>query len=342
MAELSSHVLEFADSLAAIEDFDRRGWTDGLPIVPPTVERVAEFLDAASREGDETIAVVPTRHRRITAEKVAINSVMAGCRAEYLRVVLAILEAMATAEFNFHGSITSTGGSAQLVIVNGPIRHAIGLNSGVNLFGPGNRANATIGRAIRLVLINVCGAVPGVLDQSTHGHAGKYSMVIAEDEEGSPWPPLAVDLGIEEGSNAVTVFAAEAPHNIQDHFSSTGADLLNAIAMEMASPGSFSSGQSAVVIAPEHRRLLSRDGWNRAAIQEYLYEHATRTTAELRRAGKIGGEQSTEDEHELHRRGKSPSDILVVAGGGTAGGHSSFIPSWSRGRNSLFSTRTIT
>jgi len=167
-------------------------------------------------------------------------------------------------------------------------------------------------------------------------------MVIAEDEEASPWAPLAVDLGVAEGFSAVTVFAAEAPHNIQDHFSSTGKDLLNAIAMEMASPGSWSNGQSAVVIAPEHRRLLARDGWTRASIQEYLYEHATLTTAEIRRAGKREDSARQEVVDEVRHRGTCPQDILIVAGGGVAGGHSSFIPSWSRGRNSLCVTRVIT
>jgi len=341
LSELRSQVIELPDYLAVMEDYYRRGWTDGLPIVPPTRELVEEFLQAAARDPDEMIAIVPTRNRRITAEKVAINCVMAGCQASYFKVVLGILEAMAAAEFNFHGSITSTGGSAQLVVVNGPIRHQLGLNAGVNLFGPGNRANATIGRAIRLVLINVCGAVPGVLDQSTMGHGGKYSMVIGEDEENSPWPPLSVDLGRDPDSNAVTVFAAEGPHSVQDHFSNTSEDVLNAIAMEMASAGSWSTGQSAVIIAPEHRRLLARDNWSRTAIQEYLYEHTTRTVGELRQAGKLPPKTEEEDEHEVRHRGTGPADILVVAAGGTAGGHSAFIPAWSRGRNSLFVTRTI-
>lgn len=341
MPEPQSQIIELPDAFAAIEDYYQRGWTDGLPVTPPTPDRVAEFLDEAGRKASDTIAIVPTRHRRITAEKAAINSVMAGCRAEYFRVVLTILEAMAAPAFNFHGSITSTGGSAQLVVVNGPIRHELKLNSGVNLFGPGNRANATIGRAVRLVLINVCGAVPGVLDQSTLGHGGKYSMVIGEDEEASPWPPLSVDLGLKETSSAVTVFAAEAPHSIQDHFSDCGADLLNSVAMEMASTGSWSDGQSAVIVAPEHRRLLAREAWTRAQIQEYLYEHATRTVAELKRAGKLTKTNQPSDDAEVRRRGTGPEDILVVAGGGPAGGHSAFVPAWSRGRNSLLVTRAI-
>src|SRR5262249_13859547 len=160
-ADLRSSIHECDDFSDFQEYCHVRGWTDGLPVVPSTPERVAEFLEVAGRRPDETIAVVPTRQRRITTEKVAINALMAGGRPEYLPVILAILEAMAEPAFNMHGSITSTGGSAQFVVVNGPIRQRLGLNCGVNLFGPGNRANASIGRAIRLVLINVCGAVPG-------------------------------------------------------------------------------------------------------------------------------------------------------------------------------------
>lgn len=338
---LHSPIHKCEDFFAVQEYFYERGWTDGLPVVPPTPERVAEFLEVAGREPDETIAIIPTRRRRITAEKVAINAVMAGCRPEYLPVVLTTLEAMAEPEFNFHGSITSTGGSAQFVVVNGPIRHRLGLNSGVNLFGPGNRANATIGRAVRLVLINVCGAVPGVLDKSTHGHGGKYSMVIAEDEENSPWEPLHVERGFSADVSTVTVFAAEAPHNVQDHFSTTGEGVLSSIAMEMASAGSWSSGQSAVVVAPEHLRLLRRDGWTRRDVKKYLYDHAVRSAAELKRAGKLPGAIEAGDEERWHHRGTSPDDILLVAAGGEAGGHSSFIPCWSRGRNSLFVTKEI-
>jgi hypothetical protein len=339
--ELCSAIHECEDGFAAQEYFFQRGWTDGLPVVPPTPERVAEFLEAAGRTPDETVAVVPTRRRRITAEKVAINAVMAGCRPEYLPVVLAILEAMAEPAFNFHGSITSTGGSAQLVVVNGPVCRRLGLNCGVNLFGPGNRANATIGRAVRLVLLNVCGAVPGVLDQSTQGHGGKYSMVIGEDEEHSPWPPLHVERGFDPAVSTVTVFAAEAPHNVQDHVSTTGEGVLTAIAMEMASGGSWSNGQSAVIISPEHRRLLHGGQWTRRRVQEFLYEHAVRSAAELKRAGKLLGPIEPGDEQRQHHRGMGPEDILLVAAGGEAGGHSSFIPSWSRGRYSLFVTRAI-
>ena len=337
--KFQSGISECEDIFELQELFFNNGWTDGLPVVPPSPERVAEFIEVTGRPSDETIAVVPTRNRRITVEKAAINSVMAGCLPEYLPVVIAVLEAMAEPEFNFHGSITSTGGSAQLVIVNGPIRHHLGLNSGVNLFGPGNRANSTIGRAIRLVLINVCGAVPGILDKSTQGHGGKYSMVIAENEEDSPWNPLHVSRGFTAETSAVTVFAAEAPHNIQDHLSRTGEELLSSIAMEMASPGSWSGGQSAVVIAPEHLRLL--DGWSREQVKEFLFEHTVRSKAELRRAGKIEYDPQTGDDDQLLHRGRGPDDILLAAGGAEAGGNSCFIPSWSRGRLSLFVTRAI-
>ena len=341
-AALTSDVHECDDVFALQETFFEKGWTDGLPVVPPTPERVSEFLEAMGREPNETIGLVPTRQRRITVEKCAINAVMAGCRPEYLPVVTAILTAMLDPTFNFHGSVTSTGGSAQLVVINGPIRDQLNLNSGVNLFGPGNRANATIGRAVRLVLINVCGAKPGVLDKATHGHGGKYSMVIAEDEETSPWPALHVTRGFPVDTSTVTVFAAEAPHNVQDHKSTTGEGVLCSIAMEMASAGSWSDGESAVIVAPEHARLLRRDGWSRDATKTYLYEHAVRTPDELMRAGKIGDSGSTEDVSRLFHRGTGPEDILLLVAGGQAGGHSAFVPSWSRGRYSLAVTQAIT
>ena len=338
-SSLVSQVHQCDNVFALQEYFFENGWTDGLPVVPPTPERVSEFLEAAGGEPNETIGLVPTRQRRITVEKCAINAVMAGCRPEYFPVVVAVLKAMLHPVYNFHGSITSTGGSAQLVVVNGPIREQLGLNSGVNLFGPGNRANATIGRAVRLILINVCGAVPGVLDKATHGHGGKYSMVIAEDEETSPWPPLHVDRGFSADTSTVTVFAAEAPHNIQDHKSTTGEGILSSIAMEMASAGSWSDGESAIVVAPEHARLLRRDGWSREAVSNCLYLRAVRTYDELQRAGKI---ESAKHAGRVGHRGRGPEDILLLVAGGQAGGHSAFIPSWSRGRYSLAVTLPVT
>jgi len=193
---LQSAMYELADALDANEFYQHNGWTDGLPIVPPTEERVQECLDTAGLAPGDLIGVESVRQRPITAEKVAINAVMAGCLPTYMPVVVTALRAMCDEDFNLHGSTASTGGSAPFIVVNGPVRTALGMNATHGVLGNGNRANATIGRAVRLVLINVLGCIPGQLDRSTLGHPGKFTFCIAEDEEDSPWTPLAQERGL--------------------------------------------------------------------------------------------------------------------------------------------------
>jgi hypothetical protein len=338
---LSAAEHEAAGWAEAIEACFERGWTDGLPVVPATADAVRQFLEAAGRKPDDVVLREATRRRTVTAEKVAINAVMAGCRPEYMPVLLAALEAMADPAFTLHGAITSTGGSATLVVVNGPIRKRLGFNAGGNVFGPGWRANATLGRAIRLITLNCLGAQPGLLDRSTQGHPGKYTYCIAELEEESPWEPLHVARGVPRDSSAVTVFAAEGPHNVLSHYGETAEAIVVAIADTMACLGSFSPGESFVVLAPEHVQILARDGWTRARLREALYAGARRTVADLKRGGKLPGAVEPGDEARWVHRGRGPDDINLVVAGGGAGGHSAFIPSWSRERNSLAVTREI-
>ena len=338
---LTSTEVETAGWAEAIETCFERGWTDGLPVVPATAARVAEFLAAAGREPDEVLFREATRRRTVTVEKVAVNAVLAGCRAEYMPVILAALEAMADPAYNLHGAITSTGGSAPLVVVNGPVARALGINAGVNLFGPGWRANATIGRALRLVILNCLGAQPGVLDRSTQGHPGKYTFCIAELEAESPWELLHVERGIPRDRSAVTVFAAEGPHNVLTHYGHDAEAILVTLADAMAGLGSFSPGQSFLVLAPEHVRILVRDGWTKSTLRDALYARARRSLAELKRAGKVPGPVAPGDDARFVHRGEGPEDIFIVVGGGGAGGHSAFIPSWSRNRNSLVVTRPV-
>jgi hypothetical protein len=338
---LSSTEVETTGWPEAIEACFERGWTDGLPVVPATAVRVQQFLAAAGRKPDEVLFREPTRRRTVTVEKVAVNAVLAGCRAEYMPVILAALEAMADPAYNLHGAITSTGGSAPLVVVNGPVARALGINAGVNLFGPGWRPNATIGRALRLVILNCLGAQPGVLDRSTQGHPGKYTFCVAELEEESPWEPLHVERGFPPDASAVTVFAAEGPHNVLTHYGHDAEAILVTLADAMAGLGSFSPGQSFLVLAPEHVRILARDGWTKPKLREALYARARRTLAELKRAGKVPGPIASGDDARLVHRGEGPQDIFIVVGGGGAGGHSAFIPSWSRHRNSLAVTRPV-
>jgi len=375
--KFTSEIEEATDPIALQEHFYASGWTDGLPVVPPTPERVGEFLEASGREPPDIITIIPTRNRAITAEKVAINCVMAGCLPEYMPVVIAVLEAMAEDAYRFHASITSTGGSAQFIVVNGPIRKALSMNSDVNVLGPGNRANSTIGRAVRLIIINVAGAVPGVLDKSTQGHPGKYSFCMAEAEEASPWEPLHVECGFDPSTSTVTVFAAESGHGIQNHLSGDPEELLTCIAREVASIGGFSIGQCALVLSPEHANIIAGGGWDKKGVKKFIFEHAIQTKADLKRYGKLaqedenfyqredigeiltsaglsaddisklmeraklGAEHEGGDETRLLSRGLSPDDILLVVAGGAAGGHSTFIPSWSRTRASIFQTKPI-
>jgi hypothetical protein len=334
--------VEVADVFEGIERAYALGWTDGLPIVPATEDLVRAFLEAVTLPPEAVVARMATRGRSCTVEKAAINAVMAGCRPEYFPVVLTALEAMTEEPFNFYGSSASTGGAAQMVAVNGPIRRRIGMNGGGNLYGPGNRANATIGRALRLITMNALGMVPGINDRSTQGHAGKYTFCFAENEEASPWEPWHVEYGLPPEVNAVTVFAGDAPHNVQNHVSQTGEGILYCLADTMANLGTFSGGQSVVVLTPEHAGILARDGWTKPRIREYLYAHARRSVADLKRGGKIEGEVQPGDDASFRHRGEGADDILVLVGGGEAGGHSSFIPSWSRGRASIRQTKAIT
>lgn len=338
---LSAQRFSVPDPLSAIEFCYEQGWTDGLPVVPPTEERVQEFIAFTQRAPDEVVVTEQTRRRRITVEKVAINAVMAGCLPAYMPVILAALEAMGEEPYNLHGSVTSTGGAAPLLIINGPIRKELHLNSGVNVFGPGWRANATIGRAIRLILMNGLGAIPGILDKSTQGHPGKYSFCIAENEEENPWEPLQVERGFSPETSTVTVFAGESPHNIQNHYSHTPEGILTTLADTMAALGSFSDGESVVVLAPEHVQIIARAGWTKQDIREYLFRHARRSLAELKRCGKFPGVVEPGDEEKMIPRGLKAEDILIVVAGGGPGGHSAFIPSWSRRRNSLCVTKPI-
>ena len=221
MAELQSQRYDVQDMAEALELSYTKGWTDGLPVVPPTENSIWGMLESAGLEPDAEIAFIENRQVSVTAEKVAINTVMAGCKPEYMPIVVAAVEALGDPRFGYHGPATSTGGSAIFLVVNGPIARELQINSGDNLFGPGWRANAAIGRAIRLIMRNVIGTLPGLLDRSSLGHGGKYSYCIAENETDSPWPPLHVERGFRPEQNAVTIFAALAPHQYGNQLSAT-------------------------------------------------------------------------------------------------------------------------
>src|SRR5262245_44998177 len=209
--------VDVPDPSAALAACYENGWTDGQPAGPPPSKLGYAVLAAGPWKPGEVLLHEPVRDRAVTAEKAAINAVMAGCRPEYFPVVGAALLAVGDPAFELHGPATSTGGAALMAIVNGPVRARLGLNANANLFGPGYRANATIGRTLRLILLNCLDCRPGVLDKSTQGWPGKYSLCFAEYEEASPWEPLSVSRGFRPEQSAVTVYAAESGHNVLSH-----------------------------------------------------------------------------------------------------------------------------
>ncbi|MDG2114474.1 MAG: hypothetical protein P8N02_17915 [Actinomycetota bacterium] len=342
-----------------IEAFYDEGLTDGLPVVPPTPDRVEAMLAGGPWAQDVVLLHEKTRGIDVTAHLAAVNAVMAGARPEFFPVIGTVLDAMGDPGFFLHGPTTSTGGATIMIIVSGPVAEAIGVQSRENLFGPGFRANATIGRAIRLIQMNCLAAIPGQLDKSTQGWPGKFSLCFAEDVASSPWEPLHVRRGHRAEQSTVTIFASESAHNIVNHAAADAEPLLMTFADAMAALGSFSPGRSVVVFAPEHARKIGASGWRAVQVQEFLYSHARRTLASLKRTGKIEDDPVADtdwtgrwkpsgdpvihpgDEDIWVHRGWSPDDILVLVGGGAAGGHSAFFPSWSRGRSVQFVTREV-
>ena len=339
---LTSRRYSVADPAEAIELCFEKGWTDGLPVVPPTEERVRATLDAARLRPGEQVAYIAHRAVSVTAEKVAINAVMAGCRPEYMPVVRAAVEGIGDPAWSYHGPGTSTAGAAVLVVVNGPIARELDINAGDNLFGPGWRANATIGRAIRLVMRNVCGSRPGTLDRGTLGHPGKLSYVIAENEAESPWPPLHVERGFRPEQSAVTVLAAEAPHQFYNKLSDTAEGVLTTLADDMRISGNvMGQPQYMLVIAGEHMRTIAKDGWAKADIRRFVFEHTKNSHAHLRRTQRMAGPVKAEDETLMRPLVESPEDILVVAAGGRAGAFSAYIPGWGSKRSSQAVTKEV-
>src|SRR5437867_10797459 len=328
---LRSKRYDLTDAFAVNEFYHAKGWTDGLPIVPPTEERVSECLDAAGFAPGDIIGIEQVRQRPIIAEKAAINAVLAGCLPAYMPVVVAVLDAMCDAQYNLHGTSASTGGAAPFVVVNGPVRTAIGMNATHGVLGNGNRTNATIGRAVRLVLINVLGCIPGQLDRSTLGHPGKFTFCIAEDEEDSPWTPLAQERGVPAGASGITVMASEAPRQVMNEWTHNPEEILETFAAEIRHnmlTYSIWPGNYALVIPKQLRELLVAAGWHKRDIREYIY----RSARVLRRDWAAVGKANI-----VHRRGgpdqeftalRAPDDLLVVAAGGPAGGFGVVVPPW--------------
>jgi hypothetical protein len=330
------------DLTQAIELCFEKGWTDGLPVVPPTEPAVRRMLEAAELEPDRQITFITNRQVAVSAEKVAINAVMAGCRPEYMPVVVAAVEGIGDPRWAYHGPGTSTAGAAVLMIVNGPMARRLGFNAGDNLFGPGWRSNATVGRAVRLLMRNVIGSLPGRLDRGTLGHPGKYTYVIAENEEESPWIPLHVERGFRPEDSTVTVMAAQSPHQFYNQLSSTASGLLTTMCDDMRISGSVTGQpQYCAVLAGEHMHIIGADGWSKADIRKFVFEHTQNTVAHLKRTGRLAGPIKPEDETTLQPVLASAEDLLVVAAGGRAGAFSAYIPGWGSRRSSESVTKLI-
>jgi hypothetical protein len=344
MTDLTDLLKALGAAIEAEDDFEainalylERGWGDGLPIVPPTPARVERMLTYCDRPLNEPVARIAPRYGEATPLRLAANAVMAGCRPEYFPLYMLAIEAMCEEPFNLYGVQATTHLCAPLVIVNGPVGREIGLNSGHNAFGPGTPANATIGRAIRLALLNIGGALPGSGDMSTFGAPSKFSYCVAENEPASPWEPLHVERGFPADATTVTVVGAECPHNVNDHESLSAEGILTTIAGVMGITGSndvFYEAQPVVVMGPEHAKTVADGGYSKADAKRFLHEHGTVPLARFSKENIERRFRTTLKD----RYGSAPLDTqvpavqraedLIIAVVGGAGKHSAFIPTF--------------
>lgn len=324
MVSSKLHSTEWDGVIEAIENCFNLGWTDGLPVVPPTLERVNEFIDYIGEAPDKILGSVPERRREVTIAHAAANAVMAGCLPEYMPVVLTATEAMLSPEFNLIAPSPSQGGAAVLVVVNGPISKKLGINSKANLFGPGIRPNATIGRAIRLILMNSCGSIPGLFDRTSIGHPGKFTYCIAENDSETYWTPLHVERGLRPEQSAVTVFAAWEPRQVRS--AALRGAVLDSVADVASSLGTSLANDDSVAdhtIPVRQGQILITiggspdfwEGWDKTDIRNYLYPKIRRSLYDLKKVHAIAGDIEKGDEEKYVPLVPSPEDILIVYAG---------------------------
>jgi len=347
-------VIRAADPDALVDDlFARRGWTDGLPIVAPTLGRVDAALAWSTRARDESLGEMAPLGGLATLEKLAANAVMAGCRPEYFPVVVAAVEAMLDPAFNMRGVQTTDENVAPLLIVNGPVAPALGINAEWGALGPGWRANATIGRALRLIVANVGGASARTMSMSTMAHPGRYTYCIGEHEEENPWDSLAVEHGFAPEDSTVTAFAGEAPHGVYDHRSTRGEDLLVTISHSLEVISHHKSthhGDTLLVFSPEHARMIAGDGWTKPAMREFLW-HRLRKPVSALIPGVDGGDglpahvmkkfPHPETDMTLIPKFREPANLKFVVAGGTAGRFTAVIPGWTFPKMSRLVTKKV-
>jgi hypothetical protein len=318
----------------AIEYCYERGWTDGLPVVPPLQEFVDEFLAQTDREPDEVLMTVQHLERACTVRQAAINAVMAGCRPEYFPVLLAALAAFASGAGTITGLLQSTTGQAEIIIVNGPIRRRLGFNCQDNIFSPGDRPNATIGRALRLLIMNALGIRPHEFDQSTQGTSAKYSCCLAENEEDSPWEPLHVERGFAAVTSTVTVQMVRSDVYVEHRSTQVPEEILLTLADSLSYAGMITQVTeeriphgAVVVMGPEHAQIIAKQGWSKQDVKQFLWEHFGKTKRELRRFGKVPRELEDKPEEAFIHSAWSPDSILLVVAGANTAGVSTVCPS---------------
>jgi len=340
LADLTSDKLEVDANFEAAQEFYlERGWTDGLPIVPPTIERVEAMLAATPRDPQEIIGEIPPNWGSATVEKLAINAVMAGCKPKYLPVVITAVEAMCDPVFNLYAIQATTHPCAPLIIVNGPICDELGLHGGSGAFGPGWRPNATIGRAVRLAQLNVGGARPGVGDMSTQGAPSKYTYCVPENQEANPWEALHIERGFGVEQSTVTVLAGEPPHNINDHSGSSAEDILTIVAGAISITGAnnaYTGGETLLALGPEHAATIADDGFGKREIREWLHQNARIPLERYTHATMMERFDKIPD-------GPVPMvvdpDLLMIIVLGGPGKHSSWVPTFGGSTHSV--TREI-
>lgn len=321
-------------------------WSDGLPMIPPTPDGVERMLQGTVRDRQELIGIIPPGWGKATVERIAINGLMAGCKPVYMPVLIAAVQAVTDERYRLQGSQGTTDCIAPLLIINGPVTAALGFASTAGCFGHGTRANATVGRALNLILLTLGGAIPGNIKKSTLSQPGTYSFCIAEHAAASPWEPLHVERGFEPQASTVTALAATPMSQVSDHCNATGTGILTSLCDSMATLGNcavYRASESVVTFPPELTAVFQREGWRKQDVKQYVHEHARRTVKALRQGGEwneetlmhLPPEIDLADDHATLSAVHHPDDLLVVVAGGEAGRWMSLIPGWGYGSRSV-------
>ena len=336
---IQSRRVEVDASFDAIQDFyEREGWTDGLPVVPATEDLVRRMLLPGGQDPSASLGVVQPRNAQVTLEKVAINAVMAGCKPEHFPVVVAAVKAAMHPDFNIAGVQATTGGAAPAVIVNGPVARELGINGDSGCFGPGYRANAAIGRALRLFVRNVAGLVPGEMDKATLAMPARYTFCFSENEERSPWEPRHVEMGFDPAASTVTVMGVRGIYTIMESTSPTGVQVLRTLVGSLRTIGisnyyqTGTGAQMALILCPEHAAEIHASGLSKKDVQEYVFQNARMPLSRLKDIAHYGNRNwprwidETDPDAMIPMVG-SPDDLLVVVAGGD-GRHSAWLAGW--------------